>query len=123
MPSTAATTISKVSGAFLSEDGQYMAFRLIGDEGEEINLAIPPSELHSLVSLCSRGIIESKKGDQVMCIKTEAWSLGFAAPLGQVVLSLTFDGGALLSFGLDQDMAKGILDTLQSRLDATRPHP
>ncbi len=64
MPTVAATKIAEVVRAFTSEDGQFMALILEGDEGEEINLAIPRNEMLKLIPLAAHCYAEVRQDNQ-----------------------------------------------------------
>lgn len=121
-----ASEISRIDGGQISDDGNFLLLKMTQADGSEIVLAIPSSQMTSLVDMSALGLAQAHKiknplSQEKVAYKASWWELGRDQPTESVILSLTFGAGGTLNFILPQPMPQAILDTLQVMLGQSNP--
>jgi len=111
--------IKSVGGAH-SSDGKYGLIRFVRekpmDDGTtDVWVALPNALLPYLASTAVKSMPQPKGTTVPNIITAQGLALG-VGPGGEVVLSITIDQNATLSFRLETDKASGLLQALQGAL-------
>lgn len=118
MAEVSALPVDEVIGSMLSDDGKHLLVKFKLGSSESV-LALPIAIAPNLVSAAALGVPKPEKQadgtKKVSAFSVNWWEISSVSN-GDIVLSLTIPGGAVLSFRLDQMMKSGIHETLSSLL-------
>ena len=118
------TTIDKVVGATVTEDGGQVMFGLQSAAGEDLALLLPAVEVQKLMLLAVQTFGEAQRkasgGRAKTALEVTRWNLGNDAGTGQIVLMLNV-GDTEMVFRLPQRDRQAVLAALTEADAAGQP--